>query len=107
VATAKAARPEEAAPEEEPNPFVGESRELDYADRLMWEADGGVERLTSAREVYKRCLDALPDSQRCKDGLEAVQLKLNPPRAIERTPGLPTLKSDAQDPSQVLPRLKP
>lgn len=101
-----AAPPKADEPEEEANPFVGESRELDYADKLMWEQDGGVERLKSAREVYQRCVDSV-GLERCKDGLKAVDAKLNPPKASVRPAPLPTLNTDAQDPSKTLPRAKP
>lgn len=88
--------------DEAENPFVGEeSRELDYADRLMWETDGGLDRVASARDVYKRCLEAAPDLQRCKDGLAAAEARINVPRVVETPPPTqPTL-----DPSQTRPDL--
>jgi hypothetical protein len=90
--------PAEPAPDavmEEPSPFIGESRELDYADRLMWEPDAGDERLKSAREVYARCLEAVPGLARCKDGLDAANRRLTPqkglPSEIVTTPTAGTL----------------
>lgn len=94
---------EEAPPEEDANPFLGESRELDYADRLMWEEDGGVDRLKSARDVYERCIEST-GLQRCKDGLAAVDAKLAEPRPTARPPPLPTIGSDVLKPSIGLPR---
>ncbi|MFT3709903.1 MAG: hypothetical protein QM817_19915 [Archangium sp.] len=94
-------------PDEQPNPFVGVSAELDYADRLRFEIDGGTERLTSARDVYQRCLDAVPEMQRCKEGLAAVEAKLNPPKAVERPTPLPNVNKSAADPANPIPRAKP
>lgn len=95
--------PGDAPVEEEPNPFVGESRELDYADKLMFEGrgDGGTERLMSAREVYQRCVESV-GLQRCKDGIAAVDAQLSPPKPTAIAP-LPTLGPEL-GPVRTLPR---
>lgn len=65
--------------DEAPSPFTAtESPELDYAEKLLAELDGGVERLKSARDVFARCVEAAPALQRCQDGLAAAQLRLGP-----------------------------
>lgn len=99
--------PAEAPVEEAENPFTAAvSPELDYADKLMWEADGGIERLTSARDVYARCVEAAPTLQRCKDGLAAATERLSPrPRALAKPEQQPTLKGE--DLRRVLPSSKP
>ncbi|MFO0594112.1 MAG: hypothetical protein U0228_02375 [Myxococcaceae bacterium] len=77
-------------PDDATNPYRGESAELDYADSLLFENDGGIERLISARDVYRRCLEMEPELQRCKDGLEAAQMRIAPPRVnvLRKGPGL-------------------
>lgn len=94
----------ELPPDEDVNPFLGESRELDYADKLMFEdqkGDAGIERLLSAREVYQRCIDSV-DLQRCKDGLAAVNAKLAPARPTAVAP-MPSLGPEL-GPTKTLPR---
>lgn len=97
----------EAPADEAENPFTAAvSPELDYADKLMWEVDGGIERLKSARDVYARCLEAAPTLQRCKDGLAAAEVRLTPqPRAVGKPEPQPTLKGEDVRPT--LPTARP
>ncbi len=87
-----------------PSPFSGESKELDYAEGLMAEANPGLDRLQSAHQVFSRCVEQEPANERCKAGLAAAQQRLGGKAASERTPGVPTLKAippHARPPSPV------
>lgn len=62
-----------------PSPFQGASKELDYAEMLLSEPQGDLERIRSAYDVFSRCLDQEPKNQRCVDGRAAAIARLFPP----------------------------
>lgn len=68
------------------SPFQGDSKELDYAESLLAEADPGLDRLRSAQEVFKRCVQQEPDNQRCQNGLGAARQRLIPIRPSDLKP---------------------
>lgn len=59
-----------------PSPFQGASAELDYAEGLLGEAPPSNERLVSAFEVFKRCVELEPANQRCHRGLALARSML-------------------------------
>lgn len=77
------------------SPFQGDSKELDYAELMLAEVNPGLERLKSAHQVFSRCVDQEPDNKRCQTGLAATQGKLGGRAAVERTPGIETLPTEA------------
>ena len=89
------------------SPWLGVSRELDYADSLLYEQDAGIERLISARDVYRRCVEDMPELQRCKDNLAIAEERLAPPKktALEATKK-PTILPDLKRTGEPLPRAK-
>jgi hypothetical protein len=61
------------------SPFVTEhSEEIDYAFRLVFGPDAGVDHARAAIDVFDRCLKASPQNRRCYDGLVAAQQRLEP-----------------------------
>lgn len=56
--------------------FKGESKELDYAERLASKPDATLEELRSATSVFSRCVELDQGNQRCNEGLERARLKL-------------------------------
>ena len=75
-----------------PSPFQGDSKELDYAEALLAEANPGLERLVSAHAVLDRCVAQEPANQRCLKALAIAQSRLGGRAASERKPAAPTLK---------------
>jgi hypothetical protein len=59
-----------------PDPYVGDSRELDYADSLLADPTANRERVLSARDAYQRCLEAHPGDERCTAGLYDANTRL-------------------------------
>ncbi len=58
-----------------PSPYLGPSRELDYAEAMLEEAQPTRDRVQSARDVFERCLELHPDNERCAAGLERAAVK--------------------------------
>ena len=58
------------------SPFQGRSEELDYAEGILGEATPSRERLVSAFEVFKRCVEQEAASQRCHRGLVLARSRL-------------------------------
>lgn len=56
----------------EQSPYLGESRELDYAERLLTEPRVAMNRVESAKGVFDRCLEAHPGLERCEKGQAAA-----------------------------------
>lgn len=62
--------------DEAPSPFQGASAELDYAEGLLGESVPNKERLASAHDVFKRCVEQEPLNQRCHRALVVARDKL-------------------------------
>ena len=58
------------------SPFEGASEELDYAEGILGEGTPSKERLESAHDVFKRCVDQAPSNQRCHRALALARMKL-------------------------------
>jgi len=77
------------------SPFKGESKELDYAERLLADPTPDPEKLQSAHEVMSRCAEQEPDNKRCQDGLAlARRLLLSGAGTTQLKPAAPTLQTD-------------
>ncbi len=74
------------------SPFQGDSKELDYAEALLAEANPGLERLVSAHTVLSRCVQQEPSNERCRRNLAVAQSRLGGKVATERQPPPPTLR---------------
>lgn len=60
--------------------FLGDSRELSYAESLLQQGNPR-EKLLSARDTFTRCLELHPDHSRCIEGLERANTMLRPTKA--------------------------
>jgi len=96
---AEAPKPAIAAPAPAPNvevlsPFDGDSRELDYAEKLLDSPREDVNALRSAANVFETCLSQDPKHARCRAGLQRAKERL-------QTRGEELVKKSAQQADQV------
>jgi len=74
----------DAEPDEAPDPYLGASAELDYAENLVADPSANRERLHSARDAFTRCLELHPTHERCIAGLTVAnnRLRLSNPQKL-------------------------
>jgi hypothetical protein len=79
--------------------FRGDSRELQYAERLVMERKPTAERLKSAIEVLERCRQFDPKNERCENDLELARKRLE---VLESSPASKPLMNldDVRAPSR-------
>ena len=93
------------------SPFQGRFEELDYAEGILGETTPAQERLVSALEVFKRCIEQEAANQRCHRGLVLARNKLGltSDQSVAQKTGIEGEKKPAQpnDRSEELNRMRP
>lgn len=56
--------------------FLGSSRELDYAEELLASPNADTDKLKSATDVFRICLQQEPGHARCQDNLRRAKERL-------------------------------
>jgi hypothetical protein len=73
------------------SPFQGDSKELDYAEKLLAEPNAELDRVRSAQEVLARCLEQEPGNKRCQDAMALAKARIGGRDATQLKPATPTL----------------
>ncbi|MFZ5441312.1 MAG: hypothetical protein ACOZQL_14990, partial [Myxococcota bacterium] len=99
--------PDQPEPDDISGPWEKDSRELAYAESLLAEDPPVLERLTSARDVFERCLAEQPDHERCNLGARRARALLAPlikaeKRMMKPIQQIPLLREEAAEKRRLL-----
>jgi hypothetical protein len=89
------------------SPFRGESKELEYVEKLLGDRGSDATKIRSAYDVLQRCLKQEPDNERCQDDMETARIRLRSLGAeTSDPPGVVNPKLLNELPQQPMRKLK-